>query len=379
MVLATEDWFVVSHFKPLIDVVRGFASHVCVATNETVHFSAIRALGAEPIGFDFDRASVSPFGQIRRALALAALLDREKPDAIHAIGLKPITTAALALRKSGHRPSVIHLTGLGNFALRRNVTSKVARGAALALVRDLASRPKSLVFVENDRDRVYATRLKSNSDGGHVIIVPGAGVDLGDFPDMPPCLNAVPVVSFVGRLIESKGIGVLVDAYRLLRLQGTNAELHLYGDPDLGNAGAVTRRTFGDWRNMPGLEFCGRTNDIPSVWRGSDICVVPSLGGEGMPKAMLEAAACARPLIVTNVPGPRHFVRHGVEGLIVPPGDAPALADALKMLIQSPALRAKFGAAARARLASGYTTAHVADAYRVGYRHLCEVLKMGPK
>jgi len=89
-----------------------------------------------------------------------------------------------------------------------------------------------------------------------------------------------------------------------------------------------------------------------------------------MPRALLEAAACARPLLVTDVPGARDFVRNGVEGLIVPPGDPAALADALRHLARDPDLRERMGEAARLRLLHGYTDTHLREALRAAYRSL---------
>jgi glycosyltransferase involved in cell wall biosynthesis len=98
---------------------------------------------------------------------------------------------------------------------------------------------------------------------------------------------------------------------------------------------------------------------VRSVWQRADLCVIPSRTGEGMPRVMLEAAACGRPLIVTDVPGCRQFVRDGVEGMVVPPESAERLAAAIEALVNDAALRASMGEAARARVLSGYTEAHI--------------------
>jgi glycosyltransferase involved in cell wall biosynthesis len=99
---------------------------------------------------------------------------------------------------------------------------------------------------------------------------------------------------------------------------------------------------------------------------------VPSRGGEGLPRALLEAAATGRPLIVSDVPGCRHFVRHEREGLIVPAGDAAALAAAIERLVTDRVLARRLGANARARLLDGFTERHVAEAVIAAYRRLLQ-------
>ena len=121
------------------------------------------------------------------------------------------------------------------------------------------------------------------------------------------------------------------------------------------------------WCAQHEARWLGHVADVQEVWRHADIFVLPARSREGMPRALLEAAACARPLVVTDVPGCRHFVRDGVEGFIVPPEDAEALADALERLARDPELRLRMGEAARLRLLHGFTEAHVKQSLRAAY------------
>jgi len=165
----------------------------------------------------------------------------------------------------------------------------------------------------------------------------------------------VPRVAYVGRMIRSKGVHVLVEAQRRLRAGGIDLEIALYGDADSGSREAIPREQLEAWSRDPGVAWHGRTDDIVGVWREADIAAVPALGGDGMPRAMLEAAACGRPIVASDVPGCRQFVRPGLEGLIVPPGDAAALADALATLAADRALQLSAGAAARRKVVREYT------------------------
>jgi glycosyltransferase involved in cell wall biosynthesis len=160
----------------------------------------------------------------------------------------------------------------------------------------------------------------------------------------------------------------LVAAHAQLRERGVALDLALYGAPDANNPDAVTPETLAAWSAQPGLSWHGQVNDVRNVWREADIAAVPTLGGEGVPRAMLEAAACGRPIVASDVSGCNHFVRQGVEGALVPAGDAQALAAALERLAVDAELRRRQGDAARQRLLDGYTTEAVGRAIREAYR-----------
>jgi glycosyltransferase involved in cell wall biosynthesis len=183
-------------------------------------------------------------------------------------------------------------------------------------------------------------------------VVPGAGIDLALYPELPAPANATVQVAFAGRMLKSEGPQVLVEAHRLLRARGVAIDLALWGDAETGGAGgeAIARETLVAWGAEDGIIWHGRTGDGAGIWRAADIAAVPALGGKDMPRAMLEAAACGRPLVVSDVPGCRQLVRAGVEGLVVAPGEAAPLAEALARLAGDRAWRLEAGAAARRRL-----------------------------
>jgi glycosyltransferase involved in cell wall biosynthesis len=116
---------------------------------------------------------------------------------------------------------------------------------------------------------------------------------------------------------------------------------------------------------------------VRGVWAAAHIAVLPSLGGEGLPKTLLEAAAMGRPLIATDVPGNRRIVQPGVNGMLVPPGDPEALAEALASLAGDAAQRSRFGAASRRLVEDGLSDAAVTSATVTLYRALLDELGPG--
>jgi glycosyltransferase involved in cell wall biosynthesis len=356
LVVITEDWFALSHFVPLLAELRALAGSVVVATRSSGRFSELHALGVETRDLDMLRGSLR-LGEIKAVRErLARLIDTERPDAVHAIAMQPMVMTSLALARGDYRPAavILHLTGRGYLGYARSPVAHVLRGLAHAALRRCTRTCNAWLVGENSDDvaEMVAARV---AVAERTAILPGAGVDPARFTQLAPPRNEVPRAVYVGRMIRSKGVHVLMEAHRLLRTRGVALRLDLYGDVDHGNREAVPRQQLERWSEEPRVVWHGRTEDVPGAWRAADIAVFPALGGDGMPRAMLEAGACGRPIVASDVPGCRQFVRPGVEGLLVPPGNAAALADALARLAADPELRLSAGAAARRKVVREYT------------------------
>ncbi len=361
----TEDWFVLSHFIPLIRALITCAAEVVVITRLSGRAGEIEHLGARVVAFDFDRRSTNPIHVAQTSLRLAALLRREAPDAVHLVSLKPIVLGAAAIALARAPAVGIHVTGLGLMAASpsRSLLLSIAR----SVVKRFHARARTHLFVENDDD--LALLLGNAIKREHVSVLGGAGVDPAHFRPMP--LAAGPLqLAYVGRLVASKGIDIAIEALRRLRASGHDTRLHLYGKIDGDNPEAVREATVRGWESEGLAIWHGAVTDVREVWVASAIAVVPSLGGEGLPRSLLEAAACGRAIVTTDVPGCRRFVRDGVEGHVVPPGDAPALAVALDKLLQSRQLCAEMGERARLRVADGFTEAAVERDIVAAYQSL---------
>jgi len=175
-------------------------------------------------------------------------------------------------------------------------------------------------------------------------------------------------MAVVASMLWSKGVDLAVAAVRAARAEGAAVELSLYGAPDPSNPKAIPEATLRGWSREPGIAWHGATADVAGVWRDHHLCCLPSRGGEGLPRTLLEGAACGRAVVTTDVPGCRAFVRDGVEGRIVPPDDAARLAQVLVALSRAPALVANMGEAARARVLDGFTERDVMRAVQDLYR-----------
>ncbi len=362
----TEDWFVLSHFQPLIAVLREVAHAVVVITRSSGRLGEIEALGARVIDFDFRRSSSHPVREAQSAWSLARILEAEDADVVHLVAMKPVVLGGLALKLVPSCHVVLHMTGLGLLGFGTGRLLQLYRAGALRLMASTLRRPTSYLLVENPDD-LALLRARGVDPGPRFAILGGAGVDSEAFPAMPPPRNNAPVAAFVGRMIRPKGVDVLMQALDRLRQRKVPLRLELYGAEDMDNPEALSRDDLISWCAKRDAGWFGHVDDVREVWRRGDIFVLPARSREGMPRALLEAAACARPLLVTDVPGCRHFVRDGVEGFVVPPEDADALANALERLARDPDLRRRMGEAARLRLLHGFTEAHVKQSLRATY------------
>jgi glycosyltransferase involved in cell wall biosynthesis len=371
LVLVTEDWFALSHFQPLIRRLRRLAHEVVVVTRSSGRMGEIEALGARTVDLEYNRSSMNPVREARTVRRLKGIIARERPDVVHLVAMKPIVLGGLATLLSRVPHVVVHMTGLGFLAISDTPKARLARSIALRIIARAVGRPTSWLFVENPEDLAFL-REGGVEPGPRVTMLGGAGIDPEQFPPGPETGNMPPVAAFVGRMIRSKGVDVLMAAQRLVEAKGVPLAVELYGEFDGGNPETLSAADIAAWQNGTTRRYLGFTRDVAAVWRRADIFVLPAISREGMPRALLEAAACARPLIVTDVPGCRHFVRDGIEGLIVPPGDAPALAEALARLAGDAALRRRLGEAARAKVLAGYTEAAVEHQIEGAYRALAQ-------
>ena len=366
--VCTEDWFFHSHFLPLIKAAKRIeGSQIILATTTNGKHLDLQRLGVKIIPVAFDRASTGGLSAGRVTLQLLALVRRERCDLIHFIALKPVLLGGLVRLFSPSAAVIYHVTGLGTLAEGTSWGKVFLQSLIFRLPGLYVRLGRNALFVENPDDLQYLQRhglpVKTQ-----VEILGGAGLNPDDFPVQQIVVKEKIHLAFVGRMIATKGVDVLIEAMAICRANGVDVCLDLYGKPDFGNPKSYTQQEIDEWNDLPNVTCHGYASDIVGIWKNADICVVSTRTREGMPRAMLEAASCGRPLIVTDVPGCRHFVRNNVEGLVVPPEDPAALAKAIMQLANHKEQRLKMGEAARQRVLRGYTEQHVistvADMYK---------------
>ena len=365
--IVTEDWFFASHFLPMLRAAREAGYAPAVICRVRAHREAIEAEGARIIPLEADRGQRELGSAIATIHKIRDILREERPAIVHLIALWPIALGGVAAILAGVRRRVYAVTGLGFLGASTTPRARLARFVTRLVLRGLLDGRKVRFLLENPDD---ARLLGFDPDAARVVIVGGAGVDPEAYPASPLPPSPPLRVAVVARMLWSKGVDVAVEALRLARQRGAEITLSLYGEPDPTNPKTIPRETLEAWSREPGITWRGRTGDAAGVWREHHVCCLPSRGGEGLPRTLLEGASCGRAVLTSDVPGCRALIRDGVEGLLVPPGDAPALANAMLTLAGDPARLTIMGEAARARVLSGFTERHVIDGVAAMYREL---------
>ncbi len=366
VLLIAEDRLALSRFRPLIGFLKEIAHGVLVATRSSGRLGEIEALGVRVIDFDHARASLNPVREVSSAWAVGRMLEAEDPDVVHLVGLQAVILGGLASKLVPPRHVVVQMPGLGAAEGAEAGLPRLYHAGALRLMGSVLRRPASCLLVDNVDD-LTLLRTRGIDPGGRFAVLGGAGIDPQTFPALPVPNNETPIAAFIGQMVARNGIDVLMQAGERLVERGSPLRLELCGAVDHESREEIAADVLADWCTKHKARWPGYVADVREVWARVDICVLPSRTGGGVPRALLEAAACARPLVVTDVPGCRHFVRDGVEGLIVRPHDPEALADALDRLARDPEMRQRMGEAARLRLLHGFTEAHVRQALRAAY------------
>lgn len=361
------------HRRATAEGVRGRGCDVHVAAPGGPEQAAIEALGFTFHEAPFSRGSTSPLGELRTLRALRALYARLRPDLVHHVALKAVLYGTLAARLARVPAIVNGVTGLGYLFTEGDGRAALLRAVFVAMARPVLRSERAITTFENADDLAAFRRLGLVAEDRGVL-VRGTGVDTRQFRPTPEP-PGVPVVTLASRMLWEKGIGVFVEAARLLRRDGVEARMALVGLPDPENPRSVPRAQLQAWHDEGIVEWWGFRQDMPGVLGASHVFVLPTMYREGVPRVLIEAAACGRPAVTTDRPGCRDIVRDGENGLVVPANDAPALAGAIRTLLGDPALRARMGARGRAIVEEEYAQEHVLAATLAIYERLLPALR----
>ena len=302
-------------------------------------------LGCRYVPILMANKGTNPVKDAQLTRSFLVIYKREQPDVVLHFTIKPNIYGTLAARLAGI-PSINNVSGLGTVFLIENLVSKVARG----LYR-LAFRFPHKVFFQNNDDRELFIRynlIKPDRTG----LVPGSGVDLQRFQLQAPVEKPAGepfTFLMVARVLYEKGIVEYFEAARQVRaaLGAANVRLQLLGSLDEAGGVGVPRATFEGWLTAGAIEYLGTSDHVATHLHRADCIVLPSYR-EGTPKTLLEAAACGKPLVTTDVPGCRETVQPGYNGYLCQVRSADDLAAQLLAVARLPPARlAAMGAASR--------------------------------
>jgi glycosyltransferase involved in cell wall biosynthesis len=367
--LVTEDWYFWSHRLPMARAAQQAGFDVAVATRITAHGARIEAAGFRLIPMRWRREEIGPWASLAAIAEIYRLYRRERPFMVHHIAHKAAILGGIAALLARVPRIVSFIAGVGYMGTSRSRHAQLVGAAARFLWPVLLLRRHCRVIVQNDDDRAVIEALRPSA-ADRITVIRGSGVDLDHFKPLPEPPSPPVTVAYVGRMIAIKGVVTLVEAQRSLCAEGIALQLLLVGTPDLANPSSFDEATLRAWGKLPGIVWCGHREDVREIWATAHIAALASEGGEGVPMTLLEAAAVGRAIVATDVPGNRDVARNGINAILVPPGDADALAAALKTLASDPARRRSYAAAGRSLVAEGFSEEAVRAATVALYRAL---------
>lgn len=303
----------------------------------------VRSMGAEPIDYAFNRTGLNAFRDIKDTLTLAKQIKAIKPDLVFSYFAKPVVFGTLAARLAGVPRRIAMLEGLGfTFTEQPNglpFKTKLICSVQVFLYRLAFPLLDHIVFLNPDDpiDLVEKYKLKVKQ----VSVLGGIGLNLSDYPYSVPEVQPVRFI-FIGRLLAEKGINEYIAAARLVKQQYPKAEFVVLGGLDEANPGGLTQQQLNSLIEHDIVIYPGHVDNVQEWLANSSVFVLPSYR-EGVPRSTQEAMAIGRAVITTDVPGCRETVVDGVNGFIVPPWSAAALADKMIRFIEQPELIERMG------------------------------------
>lgn len=340
MYVVNNPAFFLSHRLPLAQaaLARGDEVHLVTMPGPSV----INALnfGMVHHSLPMTRSGGNPLQELRTLCTLWRLFHRVRPDVVHLVTIKPVLYGGIAARLAGVPGMVAAISGLGFLFTGDASQHGWTRRVALMLYRWALGHRNSRVIFQNAEDRDALLAVGAVREG-QIVMIRGSGVDLEKYPALPEPPVPVKVV-MAARLLRDKGVGEYVEAARLSRAQGASVQWLLAGQPDLGNPASVSEADVAAWRAEGAVEVLGERHDVAALYGAAHIVALPSYR-EGLPKSLVEAAACGRAVVTTDVAGCRDAITPNVTGILVPVRDAKALFEAVLALANDEAGRQEMG------------------------------------
>ena len=365
LVVANTDWFIANFMSSFLQAhIRG-GIDVVAASPTGSHSAELRKAGIRWIELPMSRGR----GSVRSNLATMATIRRLQrklgSDLIHFVTAKPVVLGNLALSVKAAPRIVNVLPGLGHAFSTRGASAWIYRQVLLWGVRRAAAQPGALTVFHQQADQE-----RMLGSGGRAIsrLIPGWGVDLTRFSQVAQTQDP-PLVVMVSRMLWSKGVGDYVEAAQICRAV-TSARFVLVGDPDMGNPAPVPTGQLEVWHQAGAIEWWRHRDDIPEILARASVLVLPSRYGEGVPQALIEAAAMGVPIVASDLAGCREVVEDGKNGWLVPPGDVGGMADAVLSLLRDSGLRQQMGAQGRELARQRFAVDQILGQYGEAYRTL---------
>lgn len=340
-IIVNVDTFFLSHRKDIALRAKKVGYDVTVIAKDTGKGDYIKSIGLRFINLPINKAGTNLKEELKTFRFLLNLYRREKPDIVHHVGLKVVLWGGLAAKLLKVNGVVNAISGLGILFSDERKDSFMTK-QIIRLYRFSHHRNKLIDIFQNNEDKALflSNRILTDSQ---CAMTNGSGVNLNEFnfteePESPPIK-----VIFTARMVEDKGVLILIEAAKLLEKQYKNkVEFLLCGGLD-SNPEGIKESTLRHLCDGKYIKWLGLRNDVLQLLKDSHIVAFPSWYREGIPRSLIEATAIGRPIVTTRSIGCKETVTDGYNGFLIPIKDSKTLAEKLKLLIEDGELRKKLG------------------------------------
>jgi len=342
ILFANTDWYLYNYRLGLAHEILARGHELILLSPDGPYAKKLKDLSFTWKKIDLDRKGGNPIHEIRTLVEIFRLYSYEKPDLVHHFTVKCIIYGSLAAKFTGIPKIVNAVTGLGYIFLNNDFKTRIIRQVVKCFYQ-IALRNTQVIFQnEDDLNTFIENKLVKQNQS---TVISGSGVDT-TLLKPAKASSGIPVVLLVSRMLKDKGIHEFVNAARMIKGEGIKARFVLVGDVDEGNPASLSRNELEAWQNEDVVEWWGWQDDVVGIYQQASVVCLPSYR-EGISKSLIEAAACGKPLVTTDVPGCRDVVLNDKNGFLVPPRDSTKLAEAISLLIGDERLRERMGKQSR--------------------------------
>lgn len=377
VLFANTDWYLYNFRRSLALALHNAGHDLLLLSPPGPYGARLVDLGLDWRPVPMARRSLNPLRELALLWHLVRLFRRERPALVHGFTIKCAIYGSLAARVAGVPGRVNAVAGMGYVFTSNEPKARGLRPLVRALMK-LALGGEGARLVLQNPDDVALFRDAALVDPARIRLVRGSGVACARFAEVLPRAGGNPMrVLLPARLLWDKGVAEFVAAARRLHREGRDITFLLAGTPDPGNPAAVPRDTVLGWVDEGVVQWLGHVDDMPALLASVDMVVLPSYR-EGLPRGLVEAAACGLPLVTTDVPGCREVVTDGLDGLLVPARDAGALAAAIARLHDDRPFARQLGQAARRKALACFDESIVIASTLAVYDEVLDVASRGP-
>lgn len=347
LLFANTDWYLYNFRRALAAAITEAGYELVLLSPPGPYGEKLKAMGFDWRAAPMDRRSLNPLRELLFINWLRRFIRQENIGLVHGFTIKSAIYGSLAARMAGNCRRVNAVAGRGYVFTSQDIKAQILRPIVRTLMKTALDGVDARLILQNPDD-VQMFIESGTVKPERIRLIRGSGVDCTRFYRCGQRQPGQPLrVLLAARLLWDKGIQEYADAARQLKQQGYNIECLLAGSPDPGNPDAVPEQTVQQWVNEGLVNWLGHVDDMAELLSTVHVMALPTAYGEGLPRSLIEAAACGIALITTDSPGCREVVSHQQDGLLVPVRNATALALAIATLEKDPQLMQHYGQAAR--------------------------------